>query len=195
MKMKKLSLLVIFGVAVSGLTYAQSDTAARGGKGKGKPAAQAKNKGKGQEMGKGNAWKNPEVRADSNARRMQRNVGLSQAQYEQVRAANMEYYSAVAANRETYKGDEAGKKAANKAAYEVRENKLKAILTADQYTALQKYRSDIKARKSKGKSEGKGKPAGKGKPEGKGKPAVKGKPENKPEKPESGDEGVEDDED
>ena len=115
-------------------------------------------------MGKGNGWKNPEVRADSNARRMQRNVGLSQDQYQQVKAANLTYFNAVAANRETYKGNKAGMKAANKAAYEQRENSLKNILTADQYSKLATYRSDVKAKKAKRKQAGKGKPADKGKP-------------------------------
>ena len=166
--MKKLSLLMYFGIAAAGMAHAQTDSA--GGKPKTEAKGKGKTQGKGQEMGKGNAWKNPEVRADSNARRMQRNVGLNQAQYEQVKAANLEYYNAVAANRETYKGDQAAMKAANKTAYDTREAKIKSILTPEQYTALQKYRSDIKAKKAKGKSEGKGKPAGKGKPEKKEKP-------------------------
>lgn len=117
----------------------------------------------GVEKGQGR-WKSmtPDQKASSNANWMAKRLTLSEDQKTQVKAANVEFYTATKSAKDKYKSDslKTQRKAALKLANDNREAKLKTILTAEQYTKLEQIR---KERKEKKKSNGKSKPSGKGK--------------------------------
>lgn len=107
--------------------------------------AMAQGKGKGAE-------KSVEVRSENNARWIQKKTNATEDQYNKIKAANTTYFTAIRDLKGKTNLSKDQKKAEIQRLKNERDASLKSILTADQWTTLEKSRNEAKEKKSKEKS-------------------------------------------
>jgi hypothetical protein len=100
------------------------------------------------------AFKNmtPEQRAEQQTARMEKNLQLNDAQKKAILELNLN-------SAKEFQGLKAERKALNekgKALHQARQEKLKSILSADQFAQLQKQQADRKAKMAERRKAGKG---------------------------------------
>ena len=108
--------------------------------------SQGKGKGKGAEQ-------SVEVRSENNAKWIQKKTGASEDQFAKIKATNVTYFTSVRALRGKTDLSKDQRKAEIEKLKSERDASLKLILTAEQWSVLEKSRTENKAKKDKVKKE------------------------------------------